>query len=266
MNIRYVVSTMVFWWREHHLSFEQECEFLRSLGFGVEIWPTMKGNDECRYGRKNWPRLQLATEGMTVSLHSRQDGPTLKEWDEQLQCSKLLNSWMITDLSSLCVAENLSIADWGFASDVVKMAEQYDVKLCVQNGHLPSLLEVGRRFDSVHYCFDTGHAFLNEQYGFNEHVDRMAERVSYVHLTDNYGQLDDHEPPGVRGGMPKNNWDYLRNALSKYNNELIGSLQMIPCLPGTMIRQSSKFLFDVMGWPNKPVAQPGVDETFYRPV
>jgi len=30
MRIRYAVSTMVFWGREHQLSFEQECQFLQS--------------------------------------------------------------------------------------------------------------------------------------------------------------------------------------------------------------------------------------------
>ena len=33
MKIRYVVSSMLFWFRENHLSFEQECEFLRNQGF-----------------------------------------------------------------------------------------------------------------------------------------------------------------------------------------------------------------------------------------
>ena len=51
MRISYVVSTMVFWWRENHLSLEQECEFLKSLGFGVELWPNIKGQNECRYER-----------------------------------------------------------------------------------------------------------------------------------------------------------------------------------------------------------------------
>ena len=266
MNIRYVVSTMVFWWREHHLSFEQECGFLRSLGFGVEVWPTIKGYEECRFNRRNWPRLQLATEGMLVSLHSRQDGPTLAEWDEQLQCAKLLNAPIVTDMGSLCISDQLGMADWGFAAEVVKMAEQHGVRLCVENGVLPLLQEVGRRFESVWYCFDTGHAYLDQDFAFDDYVDRLIPRTAYLHLTDNYGRWDDHEPPGVRGGMPKENWDILLTALEKADNDLIGSLEMIPCLPGTMIRQSSKFLFDVIGWPNRPIPQPGSDETSYRPI
>ena len=108
MRIRYVVSTMVFWWREHNLSFEQECEFLKSLGFGVELWPAIRGHSDCRYDRRNWSRLKEATKDMFVSMHSRNDGPTLQEWDEQIQCAKMLNAPIVADLPSLCVSPTSS--------------------------------------------------------------------------------------------------------------------------------------------------------------
>ncbi len=266
MKIQYVVSTMIFWWRENHLSFEQECDYLRSLGFGIEIWSTMKGHTECRFIKRNWPRLQEATRGMTVALHSRDDGPTLDEWDEQLQCARLLEAPIVTDLNSLCVGDRLDAADWGFAGEVVSLAEQHGVTLCVENGQLETLLELGRRFHAIRYCLDTGHAHLNDKHTFRDFVDRLADRTTYLHLTDNYGQIDDHEPPGVRGGIDKENWDYLRSRLEQHDNDVIASLQMVPCMPGTMIRQGSRFLFDVMGWPNRPVPQPGCDESSYRPV
>ncbi len=266
MNIQYVISTMVFWWRENHLSFEQECEYLRGIGFGVEIWPTMRGQMECRFEKRNWSRLKEATRGMQVALHSRDDGPTLNEWDEQLQCAKMLEAPMVTDLRSLCVCDKLDMADWDFVKDVVNLAEKYDVQLCVENGDLNMLMKLGEKFDSIRYCFDTGHAYLDKKQTFNDYVDHLAQRTAYVHLTDNYGQIDDHEPPGVRGGIDKENWDYLLTSLQKNDNDIIASLQMVPTMPGTMIRQGSKFLFDVVGWPNRPTPQPGCNETSYRPV
>ncbi len=172
MRIRYVVSTMVFWWREHYLSFEQECEFLKSLGFGVELWPTIKGDGDCRYTRRNWPRLKEATKDMLVSLNSRNDGPTLAEWTEQIECAKMLNACIVANLRGLCISQDLGIADW----------------------------------------------------------------------------------------------DYLLNGLGKDDNDVIGSLEMFPCMPGTMIRQSSKFLFDVIGWPDRPQLEPDHTEKHYRPL
>ena len=266
MKIQYVVSTMIFWWRENHLSFEQECDYLRSLGFGVEIWPTMKGHMECRFEKRNWTRLKEATRGMIVALHSRDDGPTLADWDEQLLCARMLNAPVITDLNSLCVSEQLNMADWDFAGEVVRLADQYNVPLCVENGNMETLLLLAERFDSIRFCLDTGHAHLSTKHTFKDIVDRLAERTVCLHLTDNYGRLDDHEPPGVRGGINKNKWHYLLSQLQKYDNDIIASLQMVPAMPSTMIHQGSKFIFDVMGWPNRPVPQPGHDEYTYRPI
>ena len=266
MKIGYVISTMVFWWRENHLSFEQECEYLRSLGFGIQIWPTMRGHTECRFESRNWTRLREATRHMAVALHSRDDGPTLDEWDEQLRCAQMLNARIVTDLRSLCVCDKLDVADWDFVEKVVTRADQYRVQLCIENGRPDVLLKLGEQFDTIRYCIDTGHAHLNENHSFKEVVDALSPKTTYLHLTDNYGRIDDHEPPGVRGGIDKENWDYLLECLQRHNNDVIASLQMVPCMPGTMIRQSSKFLFDFLGWPNRPAPEPGHDEMSYRPI
>ncbi len=257
---------MVFWWRETYLSFEQECEYLKSLGFGIELWPTRKGDNDCRYIRRNWSRLKEATRDMIVSMNSRNDGPTLAEWAEQIECAEMLGACIVADLRSLCISQDLGIADWGFASEVVKTAQDRGVGICLETGSLPALLQVGEKFDSIRYCLDTGYAHLDSNHTFGEYIDRLAERTTHLHLADNYGTIDDHEPPGVRGGMAKENWDYLLEGLGKYDNDIIGSLEMFPCMPGTMIRQGSKFLFDVMGWPSRPLPEEDHHEKHYRPL
>ena len=78
--------------------------------------------------------------------------------------------------------------------------------------------------------------------------------------------MDDHEPPGLQGGMPRQDWDYLLDVLGKYDNEVVGSLEMCPCMPAVMIRQASEFLFDAMKWPNRPVKQPGYVDVNYNPM
>ena len=85
MKIKYVVSSMVFWGCENNLTFEQDCEFLRSLGFGIELWPNEGGLNACKYDRRNWKRLSHATKDMLVSMRSRNDNPTLEQWQEQIQ-------------------------------------------------------------------------------------------------------------------------------------------------------------------------------------
>jgi len=256
---------MVFWWRETNLSLEQECQFLRSLGFGVELWPNIKRYNECRYEGRNWSRLAAATNDMLVSMRSRNDSPTLEQWNEQIECAKLLGADIVADLQSLRIPEGPKVDGCDFAAEVVKLAELNEVKLCLETGWLPTVKQVGEKFDSIRYCLDTGHANLDPRFTFKEYVDDLADRLGHLHLTDNYGQMDDHEPPGLRGGIPRENWDYLLNALSKCDNDVVGSFEMCPCMPAVMIRQASEFLFDELKWPNRPQKQPAYAGVTYNP-
>ncbi|MDD5326197.1 MAG: sugar phosphate isomerase/epimerase [Phycisphaerae bacterium] len=265
MRIRYVVSTMLFWGRENHLSFEQECQFLRSMGFGVELWPHMKGGSDCRYDRRNWPRLAAAAEGMLVSMRSRNDGPTLEKWQEQLECAKLLGASIVTDLRSLGIPNEPEPDSYNFAEEVVNLAELNKVKLCLETGRLSTLKQVGRKLESVWYCLDTGYANLDPEFDFKQYVDELGERVAYLHLSDNYGHADDHQPPGMRGGIGRKNWEHLLNVLGKYDNDIIASFEMCPSMPAVMLRQASEFLFDVLKWPDRPRKQPSYAGVAYNP-
>lgn len=265
MRIRYVVSTMVFWWREHPLSFEQECQFLKSLGLGVELWPTIRGQNDCRYEKRNWARLTAATQDMLVSMRSRNDQPTLDQWAEQIECAKLLNAHIVADLQALRITQGSELCDLSYAAEVAELATSNGVKLCLETGPLESLRIAGDKVDSIWYCLDVGHANLDPKFTFKEYVDSLAPRAVHLHLTDNYGQMDDHEPPGLQGGIPRENWDYLLNALSKYDNDVVGSFEMCPCMPGVMIRQACEFLFDVLKWPNQPQKQLDYANLTYYP-
>lgn len=263
MRIKYAVSTMIFWGNEHPLSFEQECQFLKSHGFGIELWPSIKGQNECRYERRNWARLAAATQGMLVVMRSRDDNPTVEQWREQIECAKLLDASIVTDLRSIGIPEKTELNGCGFAKEIAGIAEQNEVKLCLETGKLPLLKEAGKRLKSVWYCLDTGYANIDKEYTFKQYVDELAPRVLLLHLTDNYGHMDDHEPPGLQGGAPREHWDYLLQVLSGYDNEVIGSLEMCPCMPPVMIRQATEFLFDVLKWPNPPRKKGGYSNLSY---
>lgn len=266
MQIRYAVSTMLFWGREHHLSFEQECQFLRSMGFGVELWPHMKGESDYRYEKRNWSRLIAATEGMLVSMRSRNDVPTLEKWDEQIGCAKLLRADIVTDLKGLGIPNSLDLEDCALAEEVINLAEECKVKLCLETGRLSTLKQVGEKFDSIWYCLDTGYANLDREFTFKQYVDDLSERTAYLHLSDNYGHMDDHQPPGMRGGIARKNWEYLLEVLSKYNNDVVASFEMAPSMPAVMLQQASDFLFNVLKWPNRPQKQPGHAGIAYNPI
>lgn len=122
------------------------------------------------------------------------------------------------------------------------------------------------KFGTINFCLDTGFAHIDPDNTFEDYVDTLAERTTYLHLADNYGRLDDHEPPGVRGGMPNANWTYLLEGLSRYENNIIASLEMTPMMPGAMIKKAATFLFDFLDWPNPPKPEPGTDENSYIPL
>jgi sugar phosphate isomerase/epimerase len=269
MKIRYVASSMLFWWRETNLSFEQECQFLRSHGFGIELWPTIRGQDECRYEQRNWPRLAAATSGMVVSMRTQQSingGLGLDRWQLQIECAKMLNANIVTDLRSLGIKPDEKMNGSTLPNDIIKMADQLGVTICLETGPLDVVLKLGDKFKSLRYCLDTGYAHIDTNHSFREYIDVLGDRIIHLHLTDNYGQKDDHLPPGLKGGISKEDWQYLLEALQKYDNEIIGSLEMYPCMPAVMLRQAKEFLFDELNWPNKP--QTRLDDTFvaYTPM
>jgi len=198
-------------------------------------------------------------------MRSRNDGPTLDQWNEQIECAKLLGADIVTDLKSLGIPDGPALDGCAFAEGVVKLAELNRVKLCLETGRLSKLKQLGERFKSIWYCLDTGYTNLDTEFGFKQYVDELGERVAHLHLTDNYGHEDDHEPPGLRGGIARENWDYLLNTLSKYDNDVTGSLEMCPCMPAVMLRQASEFLFDILKWPNPPQRQASYAGINYNP-
>lgn len=270
---------MIFWGREHSLSLEAECELLKSLGFGIELWPNIKGRHECRYERRNWPRLTAATEGMLVAMRSRHDNPTLAQWSEQIECAAMLGAGIVTDLPSIGIPDesaNGGLNGCDFTDQIIKLAEGKDVSLCLESERLATLKEVGKRFESVRYCLDVSHAFRDGEYSFREYLDDLSPRVVHLHLSDNFGPADHRTPARTRmssnsfgfpddrsayqglcrfwcgGGMSIEDWDYLLESLSRYDNDIVGSIEMSPCPPVVMIRQASEFLFDTLKWPSRP--------------
>ncbi|MHC4255312.1 MAG: hypothetical protein ACYSUL_06775 [Planctomycetota bacterium] len=93
----------------------------------------------------------------------------------------------------------------------------------------------------------------------------LAERITHLHLSDNYGRQEDHQPPGLKGGISREHWDYLLEALSRYDKDVIASFEISPSMPTVLLRQASEFVFDELKWPDRPQKQPGAEAVTYHP-
>lgn len=81
-----------------------------------------------------------------------------------------------------------------------ELAQKYDLMICVENSQdvdptpLWSLME--RAKDTrVCVCLDIGHANYSDA-PIEAWFDRLADRIAYLHLSDNMGKFDDHLPLG----------------------------------------------------------------------
>ena len=91
-------------------------------------------------------------------------------------------------------------------------ASKNNIVLALENGseseeELEKLIALADEFDhpNVGYCFDTGHANCYAGRDVEKLLAMMAKRIAVLHLHDNYGSFDDHNPPG--GGTV--NWETL---------------------------------------------------------
>ena len=255
MQIKYAVSTMIFWWRENYLSFEQECQYLKSHGFGIELWPSMKGHNDCRYSKRNWSRLTEATKDMLVVMRSRNDNPSLEQWHEQIDCARLLDADIVTDMQSFGIPEHADINGCDFSAEIMNYANQNQVSVLIETGPLKKVLKLAERFDDLGLCLDVGYANIDPEFSFKDYADKLAGKVKHLHLTDNYGQADDHQPPGLKGGISRENWDYLLGCLESQERDIVASIEMAPSMPDVMLRQACEFLFDELSWPCRPQAE-----------
>lgn len=101
-----------------------------------------------------------------------------------------------------------------FLSEMVELAEGLGVAICLENmmprnlfGCDPAELEViFWRYPSLKFTLDTGHANLGEngRSRLRELVGRFSDRIGHVHLSDNRGVYDEHDPLGT--GTVDFNW------------------------------------------------------------
>lgn len=99
---------------------------------------------------------------------------------------------------------------------LLPVAQETSIALALENGGEPMAdlqrlidLVSGYAHPQVGMCFDTGHANCYSSAGLFQVLELMKKDIVTCHMHDNYGEHDDHNPPG-QGNTP---WDKLIPAL-----------------------------------------------------
>lgn len=105
---------------------------------------------------------------------------------------------------------------------LVAKAGEYNLEVCLENldgrdeelGSNPtSMCRLLERYPDASMTFDIAHAFVQGgQAAIENFFARCHERIRHVHLSDNWGQSDDHLPLGA-GGL---NWPAIVALLRQY--------------------------------------------------
>jgi sugar phosphate isomerase/epimerase len=107
---------------------------------------------------------------------SRDNNPNMnRQWNNNIESLKKINEHAVNQGVIVCL-ENL-----GFEKEVAKSFEDL---IETQNA-------MGK---SLQFTLDLGHARLNAN--IQEGIDTLGDSIRHIHLTDNFGEKDDHLPPG----------------------------------------------------------------------
>jgi len=140
-----------------------------------------------------------------------------KEIMESLRVASLLSPLRITihppsirGLGSFLKEEIKEMA-MEFLEEVVNVANELGIELCVENmfersglmTEIEDFFELLDRFPSIGITYDPAHAHIGDRGSKRtlEFIKTFKDHIRHVHLSDNFGKLDEHLPLGA-GNLP----------------------------------------------------------------
>ena len=109
----------------------------------------------------------------------------------------------------------------GSIKKLIEISRDYGVRLALENGPesyggVSSALGIIQEFDpeSLGFCLDLGHANLEPEMNPAQAIKRIGLRLANLHVSDNYGKNDEHNPPG-QGNIA---WDKVGKSLGSFSN------------------------------------------------
>jgi sugar phosphate isomerase/epimerase len=165
---------------------EQAIREITEDGFGVELW-------------LHWrlPRIRELVGDARLTLHTALSGCNPELFEQEVDIAATLGANLIVahePTLGFKVEEELVGLDC--CREIMGHACSEGVRVALENGPFSTLDgTLARIGQDVDLCLDVGHANLTEG-GIGAFLERFGPRIAHVHLSDNYGEDDDHLVPG----------------------------------------------------------------------
>lgn len=246
MRMNYSISLWNYYHYSKVSSLERIITLLREQGYGVELWGKWQEETDL-FDEIGRVRLNHLLRGMRVSVHSAVVN-TFDEHKKQIDTAAEWGAEVIVLHPEDLVPEGKTKFDAQFCQDIVTYATDHGVRLALENGKLPFLVNAIEKVAALGICLDVGHIYFTPD-PMIKYLDSLKERIIHLHLQDILSPIEnelphtgkDHFTPGT-GGIPTEDWELLAATLNEINFQGIAVFEIQPRNPLQTALLAKEFL------------------------
>lgn len=235
MDIKYSVSLWNYLHYADVPSLERVITLLREQDYGIELWGSWREEKDLfdEVGRK---RLKDILQDMKVSLHTA-GANTFDLHKKQIDAAVDFGAEVVVLHPSDLTSNDNSCLDSHLACQIVKYAAKHGVRIALENGELPFLVNAIEKVQGLGVCLDIGHVYFTSN-SLGEFLNALKERITHLHIQDILPEDElalprtgkDHYIPDT-GGIPAADWQLLAATLKEINFQGIAVFEIQPRNP-----------------------------------
>ena len=245
MHIEYAISLWNYFHYANLQSLERELALIRDQGYGVEVWGWWQAEKDL-FDEVGRARLRAALREMTVTLHTALV-ETFEQHKKQVDAAVDLGAKVLV-LHPSDMARDDGGPDIPLARDVMAYAAGHGVRLALENGPLPFLVQAIEAVDGLEICLDVGHVYQTPD-PMSRFLDALRDRLIHLHLQDTLSEPEkglprtggDHYIPGT-GGIPEADWRLLVDTLQAIDFDGIAVFEIRPRNPLQTALLATRFM------------------------
>ena len=209
-------------------------------GFGVELWLAWSADPEA-VNETRWDEIRRMLEGVEGSLHTGLGRCDQDLFRKEVDMAAFLGAnLLVTHESTLGLRSGDQSAGNECCRDVLDYARSRNVRVALENGTFETLDKALGMVEDLGICLDIGHANIDAR-GVGQFLERFGSAICHVHLSDNYGQTDDHLVPGD-GYISMEDWRSLLKTLRSAGFSGTSVLELNTTEPRTSAKRAREFL------------------------